>query len=304
MRRIGFAALCLVATAALWAQGPAPEVFAPGVISGPGNDGAPTFSPDGNTLFFTRTAAHWSVILESHKVNGKWLEPTVAPFSGEWPDASPAMAPDGSFVIFVSVRPDAQTGKSASHIGRSNRAGSGWSTPTELPAAVNFCGNIFRPSVAADGSVYLTAIETGKNLRLYRSSYENRSYRTAEPLSFSDGSFEKDVDPEIAPDQSFVIFASKGRTPEETAHEHLFIVRKEAGNWGKVTRIRYAGDDANGSSDDNDPRLSPDRKTIYFNSDRSIPVQFPRTKQQAIQDLKRMNQWDNSNSNVWMIPLA
>jgi hypothetical protein len=36
---------------------PAPEIFAPGEISGPANDGAPTFSPDGNTLFFTRHSA-------------------------------------------------------------------------------------------------------------------------------------------------------------------------------------------------------------------------------------------------------
>ena len=31
--------------------GPTPQIFAPGVISGPGNDGSPTFSPDGHTLF-------------------------------------------------------------------------------------------------------------------------------------------------------------------------------------------------------------------------------------------------------------
>ena len=38
--------------------GPAPEIFGPGVISGPENDGSPTFSPDGQTLYFTRSAAH------------------------------------------------------------------------------------------------------------------------------------------------------------------------------------------------------------------------------------------------------
>ena len=54
---------------------PTVQVFAPGVVSGPANDGSPTFSPDGKTLFFTRYAAHWSVILESHLVNGKWSEP-------------------------------------------------------------------------------------------------------------------------------------------------------------------------------------------------------------------------------------
>ena len=58
------------------------RIFAPGIISGPANDGSPTFSPDGTTLFFTRYAAHWSVILQSHLEKGKWSEPVVAPFSG------------------------------------------------------------------------------------------------------------------------------------------------------------------------------------------------------------------------------
>jgi WD40-like Beta Propeller Repeat len=32
---------------------PTPQIFAPGVASGPANDGSPAFSPDGNTIFFT-----------------------------------------------------------------------------------------------------------------------------------------------------------------------------------------------------------------------------------------------------------
>lgn len=51
--------------------GPAPAIFSPGVISGPANDGSPTFAPDGNTLYFTRGTAGWSVILESRKENGQ-----------------------------------------------------------------------------------------------------------------------------------------------------------------------------------------------------------------------------------------
>ena len=75
---------------------PTPQVFAPGVVSGPANDGSPTFSPDGNTIFFTRSAANWSVIVESRKAHGKWSRPTLAPFSGEWSDLAPEMSPDGT----------------------------------------------------------------------------------------------------------------------------------------------------------------------------------------------------------------
>jgi len=304
----------LSASAAAVGSLPAPVIFAPGVISGPGGDGAPAFSPDGSVLFFTRSAARWSIILESHRASGNWSEPRIASFSGEWSDSSPAFSPDGSYIIFVSTRPmtpDSSTSSDqkkdarpqmASHIWRVNRQGSGWGAPVELPATVNFCRLIFRPSVASDGTIYFTAQEKGKELRLFRSLFVNGSYRPAEPLPFSDGTI-KDVDPEIAPDQSFLIFSSRGRWTDDNSHEHLFMVRKTGNSWGEVIPLRYEGDDSLTSGDDNDPRLSPDQHTIYFSSDRSVSVVFPRTAQQARQDFDRMQTWDNGNTNVWTLPL-
>lgn len=290
---------------------PTPQVFAPGVISGPANDGAPTFSPDGKTLFYTHSATRWSIILESYKNrDGAWSKPAVAPFSGEWSDASPAFSPDGSYIVFVSLRAtpassvSAASGSAArqaeSHIWRVNRTATGWGAPVELPEAVNCFPQIFRPSVASDGTLYFTASGSGKNLSLFRAAYRNGSFMKAEPLPFSDGSV-KDVDPEIAPDQSFMVFSSRRAFPGDDQHEHLFIVRNKDGQWSSPEPIRYAGD---GSSEDNDPRLGPDLRTIYFSSDRAVPVHFPRTHQQAIEDTKRLDQWDNSNSNIWMIPLS
>ena len=124
---------------------PEPKIVSPGEISGPANDGAPTFSPDGNTLFFTRSAAHWTVIVESHIVDGHWSRSVVAPFSGEWPDSSPAMSPDGSYIVFQSTRPKVPwtdvnrpkpgepTPGIVSNLWRVDRAGSGWSEPKRLP---------------------------------------------------------------------------------------------------------------------------------------------------------------------------
>jgi Tol biopolymer transport system component len=296
----------------------APQLFAPGVVSGPANDGSPTFSPDGNTLFFTRSGATWSVILESHRAGGAgghWTAPVIAPFSGQWPDSGPAMAPDGSFLVFASVRPaaappraDAQGARPApamvGNIWRVDRTGAGWGEPYRLPDTVNLSGRVFRPTVAADGSIYVNAMEKDTKFRLYRSQCDHGTYLKAEPLSWSDGTT-GDVDAEVAPDESFLIFSSGGRTPGDTAHERLFIVQKTAGGaWGAVTPLRYAGDGDNGGSTDNEPRLSPDHRTLYFTSDRTMPVHFPRSREQAEKDLARLETWDNSNSNVWSISLA
>jgi hypothetical protein len=286
-----------------------PQLFAPGVISGPANDGSPTFAPDGNTLFFTRSTTGWGVIVESRRVHGKWSEPQVAPFSGEYSDSSPGMAPDGSFIVFVSLRPKdsagtsdpAQKPKRVANLWRSNRAGSGWSKPERMPDAVNMGPSIWKPSIAADGTIYFVSIDAKGGKRLYAAPYKDGAYQQAQPLSFSDGTT-GDVDPEIAPDGSFLVFCSSGRRGD--SKDHLFIVLRKGADWGPVTPIRYAGDDQNGSSTDDEPHLGPDHRTVYFSSDRTVHVDFPRSHEQAQEDLKRLEIWDNSNANVWFMPIT
>jgi WD40-like Beta Propeller Repeat len=298
---------------------PVAEIFAPGVVSGPANDGAPTFSPDGNTIFFTRSSTHWTVILESHKENGQWSKGTLASFSGEWPDSSPAMSPDGSYIVFQSTRPIAAAKDGAkpvpvSNLWRVDRVGSGWSKPVRLPDAVNVGSSIWKPSIAADGTIYLTVIDDKGGKRLYSSKLVfppgllKGVYEKAQPLAFSDGTT-ADVDPEIAPDGSFLVFCSSGRLKGDEK-DHLYLVRrdgvrKDGDGWGKVVQIRYEGDEKPyGYSTDDEPRLGPDHRTVYFSSDRVVVVHFPRTHEQAERDLERLEMWDNSNSNVWSISIA
>jgi Tol biopolymer transport system component len=288
--------------------GPAPEIFSPGVISGPANDGSPTFAPDGNTVYFTRSTAAWGVILESHKSRGECSEPQVAPFSGEWSDSSPGMAPDGSYLVFVSLRPvkipaagEKVSGLRA-NLYRVNRVGSGWSEPERMPDAVNMGPSIWKPSIAADGTIYFVSIDAQGGKRLFSSQFKNGAYEPAQPLSFSDGTT-SDVDPEIAPDGSFLLFCSSVRLKGDPK-DHMFIVLSKGGGWGPVTAIRYQGDDAAGFSTDDEPHLAPDHRTVYFSSDRAVPVDFPRTREKAREDLKRLNRWDNSNSNVWFMSIA
>ena len=253
------------------------------------------------------------MILESHKVRGEWSKPTLAPFSGEWPDSSPAIFPDGSYIVFQSTRPTTplpappQAGEPipgiVSNLWRVDRAGSGWSEPKRLPEAVNIAHSIWKPSIAADGTIYLTVIDDKGGKRLFSSQYKRGVYQPAQPLSFSDGTT-ADVDPEIAPDGSFLVFCSSGRAPRD-GKDHLYIVRRSGAGWGPVAQIRYAGDEQPyGYSTDDEPRLGPDHRTLYFSSDRAVVVHFPRTHEHAQQDLDRLDSWDNSNSNVWSISIS
>jgi len=278
---------------------PQPEIFAPGVISGPSNDASAAFTPDGTTLVFSRDGA----ILVSTKSATGWTSPHIAPFSGRWMDAQPTLAPDGSALVFVSNRPLAEG--DAKHPGgnlwRVDRHGDDWGEPVHLPAVVNRGASIWGPSVAADGSLYFMDRVDGKGpFKLWRAQASAGSWLAPVLQSFGDTTTQ-DVDPCVAPDESFIVFSSKH--PATDAHERLYIAFREGGGWGKPVDL---GDAVNGKGDNdsNEARIGPDGRTLYFTSDRQGPISYPRTRAQAEADLARIAAWDNGNQNIWRVSLA
>ena len=138
--------------------------------------------------------------------------------------------------------------------------------------------------------------------RLYKAAFSSGGYARAMPLPFSDGRY-PDVDPYIAPDQSYIIFSSKGRrTSQDDDHEHLYLARREGEGWGPVTPMRYAGDDR--GYDDGEAQIGSDGRTLYFTSGRSDPIHRMRSRAQMIEDFTRMEAWDNGNNNVWTLSLV
>ena len=99
--------------------GAIPTIFAPERIAGADDDGAAAFTPDGATVYFMRGTDSFT-LMESHRIGGRWSTPQVAPFSGQWRDLDPAMAPDGSYLLFVSNRPSEPGGQplDAVHAGK------------------------------------------------------------------------------------------------------------------------------------------------------------------------------------------
>jgi Tol biopolymer transport system component len=306
---VALTASVLVAQMSTTVAAPAPEVFAPNVISGPANDGAPAFMPDGKTLYFGRSGASWGFIVESHLVKGVWSEPEVAPFSGLWADSQPALAPDGSRLVFESRRPakvvpGEKPKMDVSALWQVRRTAQGWSEPEILPPSVNITGNVWKPTLAANGDLYfMTRAGADKTWRLYRSRFREGAYQQAEPLAFSSGT-STDVDPEIAPDGSFLIFSSAGRAAASDAHEHLYITFAHGADWDAAIPLRYEGDYEKNPSDDGEAHLSPDGRRLYFTSSRTVPIQADRTREQAAEDFKRISTWDNSNNNAWSISLT
>lgn len=300
----------LINADALFAQ--TPTIFSPGVISGPAHDSAPAFAPDGKTVYFSRSNASGGAILVSHLRGGKWSNPEIAPFSGKWGDLEPAISPDGSFLVFISSRPADVKSKSldgfyngqsqpghGGNLWRVNLARSKRSEPVRLTDNVNRSTAIYAPSVVRDGSIYfMEASGEKRRFRLFRSQFAGGIYQTPEPVSFSTGET-TDVDPAVAPDESFAIFGSS-RSPAAQSID-LFIVFRKNGAWGEPIHM---GVEINSPKSDAEPRLSPDGKTVYFSSERVTEIAFPRTIDSANRDLKRIREWDNGNYNIWQFTLA
>lgn len=278
MRRLPMFAILLAISGSAFASSTAtPVVFAPGTISGTGDDGTAAFMPDGATVYFMRSLGDGSTLFESHRVGTQWSTPHPAPFSGHWRDLDPAMAPDGSYLIFVSNRPASGEGapidavragrRTPGHgmnLWRVARAGSGWGKPVRLPDAVNTCSMTFAPSIAADGSLYYIGCGPGDSLTLQRAAVRNGHYQAPAQVALGDASLQV-RDPAIAPDQSFMV-VSISSAPKQPYR--LAIAFATPQGWSAPQDL---GDAVNAGTHAMGAQLGPDGRTLYFYSDRRAP---------------------------------
>jgi WD40-like Beta Propeller Repeat len=286
-----------------------PEVFAPGVISGGAHDSAPAFTPDGKTVYFSRSNGDLSLIVESHRKKEKWSPPVLAPFSGRWNDMEPSMSPDGKFLIFVSSRPTHPGGSpidghfnkrtwpgGGGNLWRVDKTTKGWSTPVRLPDLINKTTSTFAPSVVGDGSVYFMESneETGR-FRIYRAQWRNGGFEAPVPAGFSNGDWSS-VDPAVAADESYAVFSSS-RPPAKDMD--LFINFRCGAVWSNPTHL---GDVVNSPTSDAEARFSPDGQTLYFSSERRIKAEQPLSEKTSRQVLKDF-EWNNGLYNIWQVSL-
>jgi hypothetical protein len=289
-----------------------PKLFAPGIVSGPADELSPAFTPDGKTVYFTRANNAASTIMKATLASGRWAAPTIAAFSGQWSDSEPTMAPDGSFLVFVSNRPiiggqsvidGTFNGKTypggGGNLWRVDRKGEGWEKPKRLPDSVNQSTAVFSPSIAADGSLYfMRAHDTTGTFHLFRSQFRSGTYLAPEPVGVGDATTE-DVDPAIAPDESYLVYTSNH--PAKHDQKRLFITFRRGGGWDKPQDL---GDEVNEAGSNIESRLGADHRTLYFSTNTVPPVSYPRTRIQSEQYLKEMVLWANGRENIWYVSLA
>lgn len=280
------------------------KVFAPGSISAGSSDAALTLSRDGREAYFERSNGQSYAIMKSRLTAKGWSKPVVASFSGQWLDLESAISENDRYLIFSSNRPAQSGGKpidgfyygkvqvaKGGALWRVDREGHGWHEPFRLPASVNISTSIYEPSLASNGDVYFQSADSdGKGFHLYVARADGKDYAEAERIDLHGPEGSSDMDPAIARDGSYLIFASDR---DSAADHHLFIAFRKKAGWSDP---RPLGPNVNTGSV-GDPRLDEEHHRLYFASRK---LALPTGDAQA--DLEAAAQWNNGLSNIWFVP--
>lgn len=282
-----------------------PTIFAPGIISAGDYDSHPAFMPDGETLYFVRSDPGFSfwTILVSRFERGRWREPQVAPFSGQYSDADPFITADGSRFYFISSRPVA--GKKTRDLDiyvMERRPNGSWTEPKNLGAPVNSAGAEWYPTLTKDGTIYFGSDRPGGKGRtdIYRSRLVNGKYAEPENLGDVINTQFNEFEPYISPDESFLIFMAGGRTEGRGGFD-LYMCYNRDGAWTKPTNL---GDKINTSGNEYSPTISPDGKYFFWTSTRSS-TDKPPTKPLTYRELmNKLRSPQNGLGDIYQIDIS
>jgi hypothetical protein len=277
-----------------------PRLFAEGVISTPFDEFGATFSLDGKTVLFTRSVPRSGMytICESVFSQGRWSEPVVAPFSGQYWDFDPVYSPDGRKIFFSSDRPVPGHPKKDQDfdIWVVEKAGSGWGEPVHLNANINTTEDETFASVAANGTLYfISAREGGRaHLSIYRSRRVDGAYGPAEKLKGPVNDPENSsLEVVVAPDESFLLLVPYGRAGGFGSFD-IYVSYQRDGLW---TEPKNLGPKVNTKARDYSPRFSLDGRYLFWASERGFATE-PTDRPPAYADLRRnirstLNGWGN-----------
>jgi Tol biopolymer transport system component len=281
-----------------------PALVGEGVLSTPDDELNSAFTPDGQTVYFSKNVGdRLGVILVSHQRGGKWSTPEVASFSGQYSDYDPFVSPDGSRLYWISDRPVNGKKKDDYDIWMVQKQGQSWGAPVHLDDPINTDAQEFYPSVTSKGTLYFSSTRPGGKGRggdIYRSKPEGSRFGTPENLGDSVNSPTHDADPYIAPDESFLIFSSYGRD-DAVGDGDLYVSFNRGGSWSPAKHLEHG---INTPAREYCPIVSPDGKWFYFTSFKGL-LDSPPSRPITYAELSaRLRTPLNGLGNVYRIPMA
>lgn len=241
--------------------GDVPAVFAPGIVSKEDRfEQFLSYAPDESGLTYGLTNADWSEfpLLQMTLEDGEWTEAEPAPFLGRDPQAlTVAFSIDMRRVFFAAARPSYPP----ADIFMSERSGESWSEPIKVAAPVSSGKDEFEVSIAGDATLYFSSSREGGegDLDIYRAPLTQGVYSTAENLGPPINTAWGDDLPFIAPDGSYLLFASS--RPGGVGERDLYITFRLSDAWSAPQSL---GSSINTKDWEIYPSVSPDGKYLFF----------------------------------------
>ncbi len=235
-----------------------PQVFAPGFISSPAHEFSCSFTPDGKEFYFTRQNPNQkrNLIMVSKLIGEVWTEPAAASFTQNYMSFEPMVTPDGHRLYFTSDKPIPGQQGIPMNIWYVERQGEGWSDPRDAGSPLNPMKTMY-VSRTLGGTIYTTDISRGpggEGIAVVKMSGGKHPEleRLGPPVNVG----AQDMYPYIAPDESYLIFAS--RRPAQNLNGGLFITyRQPDGSWKDPQPIDLGMQAGL-------PFVSPDGKYLFF----------------------------------------
>jgi hypothetical protein len=236
--------------------GPIAQVFAPGLICYPGPhrwEGNGTFSADGNTFCFQRVNG----VFITENTDQGWTTPELirsipADVYSPW---SACLSPDANSIFFTRATGPA----SQCNLYRCNRTTCGWAEPEQLGPPLSSPSHEVTCSLAANNSVYFGSRRQYDKICIWFAPFVDNTWTRADRISLN---HPHAGDPGIAPDESFMVFTSIN-LPGGYGHRDIYLTLRLAdGTWSKP---RNLGPRINTPYIEHGPRISPDKKYLFFN---------------------------------------
>jgi hypothetical protein len=261
---------------AVVAQAPStPAPFVPGIVPLDGEAQAAAPGPEGRVVYMAAAVGEDGLT----RINSStWDEeaasydrPTPLHFSdGEYLEESPALAPDGSYLLFASARP-VETGEVFDFNiwvaqweeipDEDGEVEGAWSDPWPLPV-VNSPAWDGAPSLAANGNLYFASERQGPAAgpTLFVSELDQGMWGVPEPLPEPLNVGAADTDPWIAPDESLLLFSSN----RDGVFDIYVAFRSEVGGWLEAVPL---GDAVNTDGNERAPAMSGSGDYLFFRRD-------------------------------------
>jgi len=197
-------------------------LFAPDIVNVPwGGHSSVTFSPDGTEAFWTAytvpsdSGYGHSRIVGARIERGRWTVPEAPAFASAWDDGGdvPVFSHDGNRLYFLSTRPLTPGGPdSDENVWIVDKTADGWGEPYAAPGELNSVPMHWQFTLTSSGTVYFAGGGPDQLGRgdIYRSTLVNGAYTTPVNLGDVINTPAMETSPFIAPDETYLLFASSG----------------------------------------------------------------------------------------------